>query len=168
MTTMTHEQDIFNRQPINDPKAVRALIESGPQLCFVLNKNIDPEHHINLVQRYYIFHVLIKGEPRSIQLYGAHKYKEVVFEIKPEETKKTLGEVPTQVGGELVTFGDEPYALFSESWSPQVVEVMKKIYEIRKIDYEGQDRLGIYCFYFDEANTEAMPGQVVAQHTRLG
>ena len=148
----------------NDSDEVIRRLRSGPQLCFLLNKDIEHSHHFNVVKQFYVFGVEHSGEERLGVLMGA--YKEDMAE-NPDYTRKAFGrqvkekffeESLTEIDGIL-------YLPFVRGTDPQIIRSTGRIYEVQDIEIDGEPRYAAVCClydYFRDMETEYV-GRVVSQ-----
>lgn len=149
---------------INDEKEIREKLDSGPQLFQVLNKDIEPDVLFKVVGNFYTFVAEIDGEERIVLLMGAYK-SQTIPEATSEDAqrifKEPIGENFTQ---ELLYQGDIPYLPMSPELSENVINTMRRVYDIREIQIDGRTQHGIRCIYYDINTEKPRAGKVISQY----
>lgn len=148
---------------INAPEVIKERLDSGPQLCQVLSKEIKSETLYNLARDHYLFSTEIAAEDRLIILCGAFK-EGVEMQPDPEKTQKAFGrQVTEQVFDDLVHIDEVPYLPFCKDLDRKVIDRMRAVYDIRDIEYNSETRTAILGHYYDAKNVPKRPGRVIAQ-----
>lgn len=149
---------------INDEKKIREKLDSGPQLFQVLNKDIEPDVLYRIVGRHYTFVAEIEGEERIVLLMGAYK-SETIPQVQPEDARKVFKEpIDGEFTQELIYQEDVPYLPLSPELSENVVNTMRRIYEISEIHIDGRTQHGIRCIYHDINTEKPRAGKVISQY----
>lgn len=144
---------------INDREVIDARLDSGPQPCMVLAREIKQETIYNLVGRHYLFYVDVEGEERHIVLAGVCK-----SEPNPEKEMEAFGRhVSEQIFDAPVHIQGIPYMPFCKDLGVDVIDRMRSVFDIREIEYNVENRTAVFCFYYDKNNTVAKEGQVITQ-----
>jgi len=148
---------------ISDPEAVDAFLKEGPQLCMVLNSNLNAIQLWNMVDRMYVFVVDIDGEERYAALCGAHKQKGP-FRRDTEQIENTFGrQVDEQIHDPVIEIDGVPYIPFCEGLDPRIIDKMREAVDVREIEHQSTPRLAVLGYYYDEATAVAKESKIIAQ-----
>lgn len=149
---------------INDRSEIKKRLESGPQLCMVLSEDLKPETHYRLIKKHYLFRREIEGEERSVILAGAFK-PGVDMEPDPEKTKEAFGrDVTERLYDDLIHIDSIPYMPFCKELDVNVIDTLRSVFDIRDIEYNGEIRTAVFCYYYDRKDTVAKEGKVIFQY----
>ena len=153
-------------EPINSPNLIEKRLNTGPQLCMLINKDATPEQIYNLVEKFYIYSIVDEnGEDRLIVLMGA--YKGEIQEDK-QKTKKVFGkEIKHQVFDDLIHVNETPYVPFCKDLEPNIIDTIQKIYDVQNIEWKLEYRKAILCYYYDHKNVPEREGSIISQATPI-
>jgi len=149
---------------INDKKKIREMLDSGPQLFQVLAEDIAPDVLYRIVDRHYTFIAEIDDEERIVLLMGAYK-SETIPQAGPEDAQKVFKEpIAGEFTQELIYQEDIPYLPLSPELSENVVNTMRRVYDISEIQIDGRTQHGIRCIYHDINTEKPRAGKVISQY----
>lgn len=146
----------------NDAEEVKRRLDSEPQLCMVLTKDLhlDPIGFFNVVNMGFVF---AAGKERYVILCGGYK-ADGELEKDPEKVENTFGrQVDEQIHDEIIEIEGTPYILFCETVDTQVVEKMRMAFDIQEIEYDSKPRKAIRGHYYDPAKTPLTENKVISQ-----
>ena len=149
-------------EPINNPSLIEKRLQAGPQLCIFISKNVTPEQIYNLIEKHYIYSIVDDdGEDRLISIAGAYKGE---IREDTEKTKKVFGkEINHQLFDDLIHIDGTPYVPFCKGSERNVIDTIKKIYDVQNITWEGTSRKAVLCYYYDHNNVPKKEGRIISQ-----
>lgn len=157
---MRRSWDIENT---NDPDVINAKLKEAPQLCQVLNKDIEPHVLFNLINDFYCYEVPLGDENRQVVLLGAYRGEGEIGE-NCEGVKETFGREASdyaniEIFDDLFHVDGVPYIPFSDDVDLDVIELMRPIFDVQDI----AGRTCMLCMYLDINAIAEYEGRVVSQ-----